>query len=108
MPIYDVECADCNYSSTIDSKILDLPQWDLEAICPSCHAGPASFRRVIKQAPARYGEAQTTRDQLASQKNHFIRSGARDQMRHQGAKKTSPEQFAAAQESVKRGEFEGF
>lgn len=108
MPTYDVECSGCGFSTTAVVKIADLADWDRAASCPSCQAERAQFRRVIKQAPITHGGPPSVGSQLASQKDRFVRSGDRDAMRHEASKRTDRNQIAAARESVKRGEFEGF
>ena len=108
MPSYDVECSGCGYCGIENVKLADLDSWDLSAACPNCCAVKSAFRRVIKHAPALHGNGQSVSAQLASKKDQFIRSGGRDSMRHDAAKRSNPEQMAAARESVKRGEFEGF
>ena len=106
MPTYDVQCSECGYSGSVAMKIAALPNWDETAACPSCKLTKPQFRRVIRQAPASYGNAQTTKAMLASKKEQFVRSGARDTMRHDATKRVDRNQIEAARESVKRGEFE--
>lgn len=108
MPSYDVECSSCGHMDIVVLKLAELAAWDLAAICPSCNGESSQFRRVIKQAPASHGKTHSVSAQLASKKDDFIRSGGRDAMRHDASKKIDRNQVAAARESVKRGEFEGF
>ncbi|HET9237693.1 MAG TPA: hypothetical protein VFO10_10600 [Oligoflexus sp.] len=99
MPVYDVACSLCGYAGTATIKINDLSSWDAEALCPNCKKGDSSFRRIIKSAPATTGSA--------AHKAEF-KSSDRDDMRHKEFQRRNPDQVAAAIESVRKGENEGF
>ena len=105
MPTYDVECSECGYDSTIIVTLAELSTWDRAATCPSCHGGSTVFRRVIKQAPTRLGGGAIP---YRSKHSHGLSSGERDTMRHRQAERADHDKVAAARESVRKGEFEGF
>ena len=112
MPNYNVECSDCDFASELSIKLFELDQWDLDAKCPNCQAAAPNYRRVMIYAPASTAGAKSAdkakQSHKESQHKRFIHSGTRDDMRHRQEKKTNHEQVAAARESVKKGEFEGF
>jgi putative FmdB family regulatory protein len=99
MPVYDVACSVCGYAGAVTVKISDLASWDAEALCPQCKKGDSSFRRVIKSAPSATGAANTRAP---------LKSSDRDDMRHKEFQRRNPDQVAAAIESVRKGENEGF
>ncbi|HYX34435.1 MAG: hypothetical protein M3Q07_18370 [Pseudobdellovibrionaceae bacterium] len=99
MPVYDVECKACGYAGTATITISGLTEWDQQAACPSCHEGKSSYRRIIKTAPSSVGGARPTVQSKSSDT---------DDMRHKALKRRNPDQVAAAVESVRKGEFEGF
>jgi putative FmdB family regulatory protein len=99
MPVYDVQCSACGYEGTATINMSDISSWDQKALCPSCQEGSSNYRRVIKMAPSSIGNARP--------KPH-TKSSDMDDMRHKGFKRKNPDQVAAAVESVRKGEFEGF
>lgn len=108
MPVYDVECADCGFSSTAELKIAALGAWDAAATCPACQARDGRFRRVIKQAPlSRVGGEGSARSETArklSLKQGFRRSAEKDHMLHKASQRRDADQVAAARESAKKGD----
>ncbi len=111
MPTYDVRCSQCGFEGTARMSIQELSTWDRESQCPACSGGPSCFQRIIKMAPASVGgatPAQARAAELASSKQKFASSGEKDAMKHREFQKRNPEQVAAAVESVRKGEFEGF
>ncbi|WP_141732218.1 FmdB family zinc ribbon protein [Oligoflexus tunisiensis] len=99
MPVYDVQCSACGYEGTATIMMNDLSGWDQKALCPSCEEGSSKYRRIIKKAPSSIGHARPK----AQSKSSDL-----DDMRHKGFKRKDPDQVAAAVESVRKGEFEGF
>lgn len=99
MPVYDVKCSACGYAGTTTITINDIPHWDQNALCPACHEGSSNYRRIIKTAPSSVGGARPKAQ---------LTAGDRDDMRHKEFQRRNPDQVAAAVESVKKGEFEGF
>jgi len=99
MPVYDAKCSQCGFEGTATISMSDLSKWDREALCPACQEGSASYRRIIKMAPSSIGGARPKPQ---------LKSGDMDDMRHKGFKRKNPDQVAAAVESVRKGEFEGF
>jgi putative FmdB family regulatory protein len=112
MPTYDVECSQCSFTTVEVIKLADIVAWDAGATCPHCASAKGEYRRVINQAPASFGGEKSSARSEASRKQGikeaFVSSGERDAMMHRNAKHHSPEKIAAARESVKKGEFEGF
>jgi len=108
MPVYDVECLGCGYVGLETLRISELDVWDLSAKCPGCAGEKPQFGRVIRSAPARQEKGNSLSGQLQSQKESFAKSGGLDAMKHKASQRSNQDQVAAARESVKRGEFEGF
>jgi len=112
MPTYDVECAKCGFEGIEIMAIAALEAWDQAAKCPQCAGDHTAFRRVIKQAPVSYSGAKAVARSKASHKismqERFVSSGEKDDMKHRSAKHHNPDKVAAARESVRKGEFEGF
>lgn len=112
MPTYDVECSACGFSGEEMIKLADLGRWDEGQPCPACAAAKGEFRRVISAVNLRHSGPKATARSEASRKRSlkdtFTSSGAKDDMRHNNARHVKPEKVAAAVESVRKGEFEGF
>ena len=112
MPIYDVSCLACGYENSETVSFAELEAWDLQAVCPSCHADGGRFCRVIKHAPSVHGAAGgVTRFDAARRGTSgrpAMSSTAKDEMMHKASKSVDKDKIAAARESVKNGEFEGF
>jgi predicted nucleic acid-binding Zn ribbon protein len=112
MPSYDVECSNCGFEDVMVLKISEVDEWDLAARCPHCDGKEGVYRRVMRKAPASYGGAKDSekseKSRKAGVKERFVRSGEKDDMRHRESQKRDRHQIAAAVESVRKGEFEGF
>lgn len=111
MPTYNVRCSQCGFEGTVRLSIQELSTWDCESQCSQCHGDPSCFQRIIKMAPASIGgatPAQAKSAELASSKQKFVSSGEKDAMSHRAFQKRNPDRVAAAIESVRKGEFEGF
>ena len=110
MPSYDVECSECGFEDIASVKLAELDEWDRKATCPECEK--SGFHRVIKHAPAGYGGAKASvrseQSRKAANRDQFVRSGERDDMRHKESKTRDRDQVAAAVENVRKGAFEGF
>lgn len=108
MPTYDVECSECGFAATVVLKLAELDAWDASRACPTCQGGSSKYRRVVRKAPATiHGASNGSRFRPAKTPG-FSRSSESDSMRHQQGQRADRDQIAAARESVKKGEFEGF
>jgi hypothetical protein len=111
MPSYDVECAACGFAGIETMKMAELDAWESTKKCPECACATNEFRRVIKFAPTVQGSKSTARSNISQKKDakeKFVKSGKKDDMKHEQAKRHNPDTAAQAREIVKRGTYEGF
>lgn len=103
MPMYDCQCETCGEFSEYYLTLSEIPDW-----IGVCHCGGKVFRMSVPlKAPAIHADANNYHAQIAkmkrNSKEHFVKSGEMDQIRHKHGKAFDDALVGAAAKRIRDG-----